>query len=225
MIVTMARAWNLHACLHWLAAAVSLSRQSVGCRGIRKTREIAMPEMPSTPYSRRDTLRISAAAGLAIAASAALQPNATAQTPVAEGAISRTKQTITLAAAEQMIKAAQAKAEELGVSVVIVVVDEGGLLKALHRMDGVNSAVPLDIGPMKAYTAASFRTPTHQLAENNLENPARMASLPNLPRVTLLAGGFPITDGDAVIGGIGISGATPDQDMEIGEAALAALQG
>jgi uncharacterized protein GlcG (DUF336 family) len=37
-----------------------------------------------------------------------------------------------------------------------------------------------DIGPMKAYTAASFRTPTHQLAENNLENPARIASLPNV---------------------------------------------
>jgi uncharacterized protein GlcG (DUF336 family) len=180
--------------------------------------------IPSTPYSRRDAFRISAAAGVAVAAGVAIQYSAAAQTPAAPGGISRTKQTVTLAAAEQMIKAAQAKAEELGVSVVIVVVDEGGLLKALHRMDGVNSAVPLDIGPMKAYTAASFRTPTHQLAENNLENPARMASLPNVPRVTLLAGGFPITDGDVVIGGIGISGATPDQDMEIGEAALAALQ-
>ena len=183
-----------------------------------------MSEMSSTPYSRRDTLRIGAAAGLAVAAGAALQPSATAQTPIAEGGVSRMKQTITLAAAERMIKAAQAKAEEIGVSVVIVVVDEGGLLKALHRMDGVNSAVPLDIGPMKAYTAASFRTPTHQLAENNLQNPARMASLPNVPRVTLLAGGFPITDGDVVVGGIGVSGGTPDQDMEIGEAALAALQ-
>ena len=182
-----------------------------------------MSEMPSTPFSRRDTLRISAAAGLAVAAGAALHHSAAAQTPMAEGGVSRTKQTVTLAAAEQMIKAAQAKAEELGVSVVIVV-DEGGLLKALHRLDGVNSAVPLDIGPMKAYTAASFRTPTHQLAENNLENPARMASLPNVPRVTFLAGGVPITDGDVVVGGIGISGATPDQDMEIGEAALAALQ-
>ena len=183
-----------------------------------------MSAIPSTPYSRRDAFRISAAAGVAVAAGATIHHSAAAQTPVAQGGISRTKQTVTLAAAEQMIKAAQAKAEELGVSVVIVVVDEGGLLKALHRMDGVNSAVPLDIGPMKAYTAASFRTPTHQLAENNLENPARMASLPNVPRVTLLAGGFPITDGDVVVGGIGVSGGTPDQDVEIGEAALAALQ-
>ncbi|MBA3450309.1 MAG: heme-binding protein, partial [Chloroflexia bacterium] len=137
---------------------------------------------------------------------------------------SLTKQSVTLAAAQQMIEAAQAKAAELGVAVVIAVVDEGGLLKAFHRMDGVNSAVPVDIGQMKAYTAASFRTPTHQLAENNLENPARMASLPNVPRVTLLAGGYPIMAGDVVVGGIGISGASPDQDMEIGEAAIAALQ-
>ena len=182
-----------------------------------------MPLNSSTQLSRRTTMGIAAAA-LALGANAALRPNAAAQTPVAEGAISRTKQTVTLAAAEQMIAAAQAKADELGVAVVIAVVDEGGLLKALHRMDGVNSAAPLDIGPMKAYTAASFRTPTHQVAENNLENPARMASLPNVPRVTLLAGGFPITDGDVVVGGIGISGASPDQDMEIGEAALAALE-
>ena len=107
-------------------------------------------------------------------------------------------------------------------AVAIAVVDEVGLLKAFHRMDGVNS-LPVDIAQMKAYSAASFRTPTDQLAANNLDNPARMASLPNVPRVTLLAGGYPIADGDAVVGGIGISGASPDQDMQIGEAALAAL--
>ena len=171
-----------------------------------------MTQTPATQHIRREAVRFGAA-GLALAATAGLAQNAAAQTPEAPGAISRSKQTVTLAAAEQMIAAAQAKAEELGVAVVIAVVDEGGLLKALHRMDGVSSPGPLDVGPMKAYTAAAFRTPTHQLAENNLENPARMASLPNVPRVTLLAGGFPIMDGDVVVGGIGISGAMPDQDM------------
>ncbi|MBA2597477.1 MAG: heme-binding protein [Chloroflexota bacterium] len=177
-----------------------------------------------TTHSRRDSLRIASAAGIAVAAGSAWRRSAAAQTPAATGEVSLTKQSVTLAAAQRMIEAAQAKATELGVAVVIAVVDEGGMLKALHRMDGVISAVPLDIGPMKAYTAASFRTPTHQLAENNLENPARMASLPNVPRVTLLAGGYPIVDGDVVVGGIGISGAAPDQDMEIGEAAIAALR-
>jgi uncharacterized protein GlcG (DUF336 family) len=180
-----------------------------------------MPQEPSTQLSRREAVRVGA--GLALAAGTVIAPTAAAQTPVAQGDISWSKQTVTLAAAERMIAAAQAKADELGVAVVIAIVDEGGLLKALHRMDGVVSPGPLDVGPMKAYTAAAFRTPTHQLAENNLENPARMASLPNVPGVTLLAGGFPITDGDRVVGGIGISGASPDQDMQIGESALAAL--
>ena len=62
------------------------------------------------------------------------------------------------------------------------------------------------------------------LAESNLENPARMASLPNVPRVTLLAGGYPITEGEAVIGGIGVSGSSPESDMAIAEAGLAAVR-
>src|SRR5688500_6638123 len=58
-----------------------------------------------------------------------------------------------------------------------------------------------------------------------LWNPARIATLPNLPCVTPLAGGFPITDGEVIVGGIGIGGAAPDQDVQIGEAALAAQEG
>ena len=83
-----------------------------------------MTHTPATQHSRRETMRLGAG-GLALAAGAALAHTAAAQTPVAEGAVSHTKQTVTLAAAERMIAAAQAKAEELGVSVVIAVVDEG----------------------------------------------------------------------------------------------------
>lgn len=176
----------------------------------------------SSPRSRRDALRAGGAAGLALAAGSALRSPAAAQTPEAGGGAGVAKQTVALAAAQRLLEAGQAKAAELGVAVAIAVVDEVGLLKAFHRMDGVN-ALPVDIAQMKAYTAASFRTPTHLLAEANLENPARMASLPNVPRVTLLAGGYPIADGEAVVGGVGVSGATPDQDMAIGEAAIAAL--
>jgi uncharacterized protein GlcG (DUF336 family) len=174
--------------------------------------------------SRRDTLKIGAAAGLAAAVSTTLVAVTAAQTPVSEGSLSWTKQTVSLGAVERMLVAAQAKATELGAPVAIAVVDEGGLLKAFHRMDGLVSAVPNDIAPLKAYSAASFRTPTHLLAESNLANPARMASLPNVPRVTLLAGGYPITEGEVVIGGIGVSGSSPENDMLIAEAGLAALQ-
>lgn len=179
----------------------------------------------SSSHSRRDTLRFGAAASLAAVVGTTLASVATAQTPAAEGGISWTKQTISLAAVERMLAAAQAKASELEVPVAIAVVDEGGLLKAFHRMDGLSSAVPNDIAPLKAYTAASFLTPTHLLAEANLDNPARMASLPNVPRVTLLAGGYPITEGEAVIGGIGVSGSSPENDMLIAEAGLAVLTG
>ena len=173
-------------------------------------------------HSRRDTLRLGAAASL-VAAGASLAQSVRAQTPVAEGGISTAVQSVSLAAAQRILEAAQAKAEELGRPVVLAIVDPGGMLKAFHRMDGVVSAVPVDIAQRKAYTAASFRTPTHQFAEANLENPARMASLPNLPLVTMLAGGYPIMDGEVVVGGIGVSGATPEQDMQIAEAGLAAL--
>jgi uncharacterized protein GlcG (DUF336 family) len=183
-----------------------------------------MPTEPSSHHSRRDTLRIGAAVGLAAAAGAGLASVATAQTPVAEGSLSWTKPSVSLTIIERMLAAAQAKATELGAPVAIAVVDEGGQLKAFHRMDGVASPVPIDISQMKAYSAASFRTPTHKLAESNLDNPARMASLPNVPKVTLLAGGYPITEGDVVIGAIGVSGSTPDNDMAIAEAGLAAIQ-
>lgn len=181
-----------------------------------------MPIEPSFYHSRRDTLRLGAA-GLAAAAGAGFAAVAAAQTPFAGDTVSWMKQSVSLAAIERMMTAAQAKASELGAPVAIAVVDEGGQLKAFHRMDGVASAVPIDISQMKAYTAASFRTPTHLLAESNLENPARMASLPNVPRVTLLAGGYPITEGEVVIGDIGVSGSTPANDMLIAEAGLAGL--
>jgi uncharacterized protein GlcG (DUF336 family) len=142
---------------------------------------------------------------------------------VTDGSISWTPQAVSLAADQRILEAAQAKAEDLGRPVVLAIVDAGGMLKGFHRMDGLASAVPVEIAQLKAYTAASFRTPTHEFAEGNLENPARMASLPNLPRVTLLAGGYPIMDGEVVVGGIGVIGATPEQEMEIAEAALAAL--
>jgi hypothetical protein len=104
-----------------------------------------MPIELSSHHSRRDTLRLGAATGLAAAASAGLTAVATAQTPVAAGSLSWTKPSVSLAAIERILAAAQAKATGLGAPVAIAVVDEGGQLKAFHRMDGVASAVPIDI--------------------------------------------------------------------------------
>jgi hypothetical protein len=77
----------------------------------------------------------------------------------------------------------------------------------------------------RKYLAWGVRLTGRKHSRPAKKNPARMASLPNLSGVTLLAGGFPITDGEVIAGGIAISGAAPDQDVQIGEAALAALEG
>ena len=183
-------------------------------------------ELTARLSNRRDPLRLGGAVGLAVAAGAVARGSVSAQDATPQtGGLSITKQTISLGAAATLIEAAQAKAEEIGGRFAIAVVDEGGLLKAFHRMDGVNSAATVDFVQMKAYAAASFRTPTHQLAEGVMDNPPRAASLANIPRFTLAAGGYPVLDGEVVIGGIGIGGGSPDQDMEVAEAALAALMG
>jgi uncharacterized protein GlcG (DUF336 family) len=137
--------------------------------------------------------------------------------------MSVTKQSVSLEAAQGLVTAAIAKAAELGVPMAIAVVDEGGLLRAFARMDPVTSAATVDLVQAKAYTAASFRTPTHRLAAGAQDDPARLASLSNVPRFTLIGGGYPITEGDLVIGGIGVGGGSPEQDVEVAEAALAAV--
>lgn len=146
----------------------------------------------------------------------------TAQQASAQAPVSADRASVSLAAAETLIEAAIAKAQEIGVPMAIAILDESGILKAFARMDGTSLA-SVDIVQAKAYTAAAFRAPTHVLAERNQADPARLASLTSLPRVTLLGGGFPITQGSTVIGGIGVGGGSPQQDIEVAQAALAAL--
>lgn len=177
--------------------------------------------------TRRDTLKLGGAAGLAVAAGAVVTRQTAAQdaTPAPAGEYSRTIQTITMDAAQQLIDGAVAKATELGVPMAIAIVDSVGLLKAFYRMDGLDRAATVALVQSKAYTAASFRAPTQVLGENSNENPAFQNSLVNIPNFTLVPGGYPITDGDVVIGGIRVGGGTPDQDTEVAETALASLTG
>ena len=182
-------------------------------------------ELGTGRVTRRKALRAGGAVGVAAAVSTVLAGSAPAQqaTPTA-GGLSTAKPTIALEAARALVEAAQQHALGLGVAVNIAVVDEGGLLKAFHRMDGNTNAASVEIAQRKAYSAAAFRTPTHQIAAGAADNPQRIASLTALPNFTLLLGGYPVMDGEAVVGGIGVSGGSPEQDMEIAEAALAAIQ-
>jgi uncharacterized protein GlcG (DUF336 family) len=182
-------------------------------------------ELSTRLTNRRDTLRLGGAAGIALATGAAISKQAVAQdaTPAA-GGLTTSVQIISLDTARRLIEAAEQKSTEIGVPMAIAIVDSVGMLKAFHRMDGLDRMVGPDLVQAKAYTSASFRAPTHILAENAAGDAAFLSSLVNIPGFTLIGGGYPIMEGDVVIGGIGAGGGTPEEDMEVAEAALAVLQ-
>lgn len=155
-----------------------------------------------------------AVAGVAPAAAAEGDEEAAAAGPVQLLSVS-------LAQAKRILGGAERRAREIGVPVYVVVVDVCGDVKAARRMDG-NSPAALTLAPLKARTANAFRTPTATLAERVAGDPARLASF-TTAGFTLLGGGVPITEGDVVIGAVGVGGGSPEQDVDVAEAGLAAL--
>src|SRR3989449_10979218 len=130
------------------------------------------------------------------------------------------KKVLTLEAAKKIAKAAETEAKKRGATVVIVVVDDGGHLLLLERLDDTQAA-SVDVGIGKARTAAIFRRPS-KVFEDQVRD-GRVAALA-LPGATPLQGGVPITYEGKVIGAIGVSGASPAQDEEIGNAGAAAVK-
>lgn len=131
---------------------------------------------------------------------------------------------ITQAASDRLIEAATAKALEIGVNMVIVVVDESGALKAFRRMDGAPQ-LSIEIATNKAYTAAAYGFPTHGWFDFIKNDPPLLHGIVHTPRLVVFGGGYPVTEDGQVIGGIGISGGHYEQDMVVAEAAIAALGG
>jgi glc operon protein GlcG len=128
-----------------------------------------------------------------------------------------TKHVISLAAAERIADAAQAEASRRGSTVVIVVVDDGGYPIVLRRLDDTQVA-SVEVGIGKARTAAIFRRPS-KVFEDQVRN-GRVAALA-LPGATPLQGGIPIEFDGKVIGAIGVSGNTPQEDEDIALAGAA----
>lgn len=124
--------------------------------------------------------------------------------------------------AKSMLEAAEYKAMELGVPMVIALVDEGGNLIAQHRMDGALLA-SISLALDKAYTAVALKMPTDQAAE--LVTPGKALfglHTANQGRFIVFGGGFPLMEGGAVVGGIGVSGGSVYEDMLVAKAGLAA---
>jgi uncharacterized protein GlcG (DUF336 family) len=131
------------------------------------------------------------------------------------------KQSITAEMAQKMVEAAVAKAKELVIPQVVAVLDESGLLKAFCRMDGA-PLISIEVAQNKAYTAL-FGMPSHELYNLIKDDPALVAGVPSIPRIAMFGGGLPIRVGNAVVGGIGVSGGTVEQDIACAQAGLDAI--
>ncbi len=129
------------------------------------------------------------------------------------------KKVLTLDVAKKIVAAAEAEANKRGSTVVIVVVDDGGYPLVLHRLDDTQVA-SVEVGIGKARTAAIFRRPS-RVFEEQVKN-GRVAALA-LPGATALQGGVPIIYEGKVIGAIGVSGNTPQEDEDIAIAGAAAI--
>jgi uncharacterized protein GlcG (DUF336 family) len=138
-----------------------------------------------------------------------IPPGAKADLPV--------KRVLTLDVAKRIGTAAEAEAKKRGATVVIVIVDDGGHILLLERLDDTQVA-SVDVGIGKARTAAIFRRPS-KVFEDQVRD-GRVAALA-LPGATPLQGGIPITYEGKVIGAIGVSGNTPQEDEDIAKVGAA----
>src|ERR1700691_2143650 len=130
---------------------------------------------------------------------------------------------VTLADARRVIAAAEKKAHELQQPMNIAVVDAGGNLISHVRMDGAWIG-SIDISINKAWTSRAFDISTKDLAQHSQSGGQFFGiHVSNHGRVMVFAGGIPLTRGGKVVGGVGVSGGSGEQDHTVAEAAADAF--
>src|SRR5262245_62063533 len=129
---------------------------------------------------------------------------------------------ITLAQAKQALVAAEAEAQKNSWNVVIAIVDTGGHLMALHRMDNAQFG-SIEVARRKAFSAAAFRRPT-KVFDDALAAGGAGLRLLSLEGLTPVEGGMPIVLEGKIIGAIGVSGGTSQQDAQIAKAGADAVK-
>lgn len=127
---------------------------------------------------------------------------------------------ITLDVAKEIIAGAEEEAKMIGVSMVISVVDNGGNLIAVHRMDDAWLA-SVDIAQNKAWTSVALKMPSANLAEATVPA-AELYGLntTNNGRLVVFGGGIPFVIDDKVVGAIGVSGSSVPHDVQVAEAGV-----
>ena len=130
---------------------------------------------------------------------------------------------ITIEEARQIIAAATKKANEIKIMMNIAVVDAGANLVAFERMDGAWIG-SIDISQKKAYTSRAFDISTKDLAAHSQSgNQFFGIHASNDGKIMIFAGGIPLKKGGKVVGAIGVSGGSGDQDHAVAEAGAAAF--
>ncbi len=137
--------------------------------------------------------------------------------------VTRDAPRLTLQGARLIMASAVRRAAAIGVPLDIAVVDDAGHLLVFNRMDGAKLS-SIDIAISKAWTAACARRPTHEYAE--IAAPGRPAygiHVSNHGRFMIVGGGLPIFVEGRIVGGIGCSSGTTQQDREVAMAGINAL--
>ena len=128
---------------------------------------------------------------------------------------------MTLEQAKKVMEAAEKEAAKNGWPMVIAIVETGGHLVMLHKMDQAQLG-SVTIARLKAETALHFRRPTKLFEDSIAGGGAALRTLA-MPNVLPLEGGVPIIKEGKVIGAIGVSGMQSSQDAEVARAGIAAL--
>jgi uncharacterized protein GlcG (DUF336 family) len=126
---------------------------------------------------------------------------------------------MTLELAKKIIERAEEEAKQIGVPMVISILDDGGNFVAGHRMDDA-LLVSLEIAQNKAWTSIAMKMPTSDLTA--LAVPGEVLygiNTTNNGRLVLFGGGIPLRMDDQFIGAIGVSGGSVDQDVRVAQVA------
>jgi uncharacterized protein GlcG (DUF336 family) len=163
------------------------------------------------------SLVVSMAVVLTAVAASAQQTPAPAPAPPADYGAA-----ITLEQAKKVVAGAEAEAKKNKWNVCIVILDSGGQVVMVQRLDGAQWG-SIDVARDKAYSAVAFRRPTKVFQDLIAQGGGNLRLL-NLHGASLLEGGIPIIVGGKIIGAIGVSGVTSQQDAQIGQAGIDALK-
>ena len=128
---------------------------------------------------------------------------------------------ITLEQAKKVMAGAEAEAMKNKWPVVITIVDSGGNVMMVQRLDNAQFG-SIDVAREKAFSAVAFRRPTKVFHDLVGQGGANLRLL-NLTGASVIEGGIPIVVGGKLIGGIGVSGVTAQQDAQVGQAGVDAL--